>query len=79
VKAQTIRRSPVRVRLASETSRKLALVVLTGVALRLALMPFTLHFDAYQIYSRAHEAAYHNEWFGFTSQFISNRSTTSGC
>ena len=68
--AQALRQSRVRERLASETTRRLALVVLAGVALRLALMPFTLHFDAYQIYSRAHEAAYHNEWFGFTSQFI---------
>lgn len=57
-------------RLAGETTRRLALVVLAGVALRLVVMPYTLHFDAYQIYSRAHEAAYHDDWFGFTSQFI---------
>lgn len=70
MRTQALRQPRVRDRLASDSARRLALVVLVGVALRLALMPFTLHFDAYQIYSRAHEAAYHNEWFGFTSQFI---------
>jgi hypothetical protein len=65
-----MRRAPVRARLADDATRRLGLVVLASVALRLAFMPFTLHFDAYQIYSRAHEAAYHNEWFGFTSQFL---------
>ncbi|MEX1158753.1 MAG: hypothetical protein WEC79_07485, partial [Thermomicrobiales bacterium] len=70
MRMQTLRRAHVRERLAGETARRMALVVLAGVALRLAVMPFTLHFDAYQIYSRAHEAAYHNDWFGFTSQFI---------
>lgn len=70
MRAQAIRRAPVRERLADDAARKLALVIVAGVAIRLAVMPFTLHFDAYQIYSRAHEAAYHNEWFGFTSQFI---------
>jgi hypothetical protein len=50
--------------------RRLALLAVVAVALRLALMPFTLHFDAYQIYSRASEAAYGNQWFGFTSQII---------
>lgn len=48
----------------------MALLVIVAVSIRLAVMPFTMHFDAYQIYSRAHEAAYLNEWFGFTSQFI---------
>lgn len=52
------------------TSRWLLVLFLAGAALRLAVMPFTLHFDAYQIYSRAAEAAYHNQWFGFTSQFL---------
>jgi hypothetical protein len=70
VTAQAIRRSPVREGLADDSTRRLALVVLAGVVIRLIFMPFTLHFDAYQIYSRAHEAAYHNDWFGFTSQFI---------
>jgi hypothetical protein len=70
VTAQAIRRAPVREGLADDSTRRLALVVLAGVVIRLIFMPFTLHFDAYQIYSRAHEAAYHNDWFGFTSQFI---------
>lgn len=70
MRAQAVRSASVRERLTDSTTRKLTLVVLVGVALRFVVMPFTLHFDAYQIYSRAHEAAYHNEWFGFTSQFI---------
>ncbi|HUG15918.1 MAG TPA: hypothetical protein VMM78_12985 [Thermomicrobiales bacterium] len=59
-----------RARLDTDAGRRMALLVTVAVAIRLALMPFTLHFDAYQIYSRAHEAAYLNEWFGFTSQII---------
>jgi hypothetical protein len=57
-------------RLRTPPARRLALLVVVAVAVRLAVMPFTLHFDAYQIYSRASEAAYGNEWFGFTSQII---------
>ena len=59
--------------LAGETnaaSRKMALLVTVAVAIRLAVMPFTLHFDAYQIYSRAHEAAYEGKWFSFSSQIL---------
>lgn len=41
-----------------------------AVLIRLALMPFTLHMDAYQIYSRAAEAAYGGEWFGWTGQIV---------
>lgn len=41
-----------------------------AVAIRLAIMPFTLHMDAYQIYSRASEAAYDGEWFGWTAQIL---------
>jgi len=59
-----------RSRLATDEARKLVLLAIGAVALRLAVMPFTLHFDAYQIYSRASEAAYGNEWFSFTSQII---------
>jgi len=59
-----------RARFADPTSRRLLALFLVGAAIRLAVMPFTLHFDAYQIYSRAAEAAYHNKWFGFTSQFL---------
>lgn len=47
-------------------------LVLWGAAalIRLALMPFTLHMDAYQVYSRAAEAAYDGEWFGWTAQLL---------
>src|SRR5829696_9224571 len=62
--------SRARARLAEQGARRVAALVGVAVLLRLAVMPFTLHFDAYQIYSRAHEAAYHNAWFGFTSQFV---------
>ncbi|MCO5176202.1 MAG: hypothetical protein M9890_04400 [Thermomicrobiales bacterium] len=51
-------------------TRRLLTLFLIGGAIRLLVMPFTLHFDAYQIYSRAAEAAYQNQWFGFTSQFL---------
>jgi hypothetical protein len=43
---------------------------IAAVLIRLALMPFTLHMDAYQIYSRAAEAAYGGEWFGWTGQIV---------
>ena len=56
--------------LSSAEARPTVALVALALALRLAFMPFTLHFDAYQIYSRASEAAYDNHWFGFTSQFI---------
>ena len=59
-----------RARMSDVDARRALALIAVAVALRLAVMPFTLHFDAYQIYSRAHEAAYHNDWFGFTSQFI---------
>ncbi|CAN5696973.1 hypothetical protein BH23CHL2_BH23CHL2_02040 [soil metagenome] len=41
-----------------------------AILIRLAVMPFTLHMDAYQIYSRASEAAYDGEWFGWTAQLL---------
>lgn len=67
---RTIVPTSIRTRLSSDEARKLALLAVVAVALRLVFMPFTLHFDAYQIYSRASEAAYGNEWFSFTSQII---------
>jgi hypothetical protein len=33
-------------------------------------MPFTMHTDVYQIYSRAHMAANHGEWFVRSSQIV---------
>jgi hypothetical protein len=59
-----------RARLADEGARRFVALAAAAVAIRLLVMPFTLHFDAYQIYSRAHEAAYHGEWFSFTSQIV---------
>jgi hypothetical protein len=50
--------------------RKWAGLWVSAVLIRLALMPFTLHMDAYQIYSRAAEAAYGDEWFGWTGQIV---------
>lgn len=50
--------------------RRIAALVLLALAIRVVVMPFTLHFDAYSIYSRAAEAAYDGQWFGFTSQFL---------
>lgn len=50
--------------------RRVVALVATAVGVRLLAMPFTLHFDAYQIYSRAHEAAYHGAWFSFSSQIL---------
>ena len=41
-----------------------------GLLIRLLLMPFTMHTDVYQIYSRAHLAAYHGEWFALSSQIV---------
>ncbi len=41
-----------------------------AILVRLIVMPFTLHMDAYQIYSRAAEAAYDGEWFGWTGQLV---------
>ena len=50
--------------------RRWLILVGVGVGIRLAVMPFTLHMDAYQIYSRASEAAYDGQWFGWTGQFL---------
>lgn len=41
-----------------------------GLLIRLLLIPFTMHTDVYQIYSRAHLAAYHGEWFVWSSQIV---------
>jgi hypothetical protein len=51
-------------------ARRMALLWVVAIGVRLALMPFTLHLDAYQIYSRAAEAAYDDEWFGWTAQLL---------
>ena len=57
-------------RLAGLRTRRITALVLLAIAIRVLVMPFTLHFDAYSIYSRAAEAAYGGQWFGFTSQFL---------
>lgn len=54
----------------SDTSRRIALLWAVAIFIRLLLMPFSMHFDAYQIYSRAAEAAYGGEWFGWSGQFL---------
>ena len=57
-------------RLQDEQARKLALLWVVAILIRVVVMPFTMHFDAYQIYSRASEAAYDGQWFGWTAQFL---------
>ncbi len=57
-------------RLQDPCTRRLALLWVVAILIRVVVMPFTMHFDAYQIYSRAAEAAYHGEWFGWTAQFL---------
>ncbi len=51
-------------------TRRLVAVWCAAIFLRLLIMPFTLHMDAYQIYSRAAEAAYGNDWFSWNSQLV---------
>ncbi|MBX5446491.1 hypothetical protein [Sphaerobacter sp.] len=46
----------------------LAAIWAVGILIRLALAPFTVHLDLYHVYSRAAQAAYHGEWFVWTSQ-----------
>ncbi len=41
-----------------------------GLLIRLLLLPFTMHTDVYQIYSRAHMAAYHGDWLVWSSQIV---------
>lgn len=41
-----------------------------GLAIRLVLLPITLHSDLYQIYSRAHMAITTGAWFAWSSQLI---------
>ena len=48
----------------------LASIWAAGLLIRLLLMPFTMHTDVYQIYSRTHMAAYHGEWFVWSSQIV---------
>ena len=50
--------------------RRWLVLLSVALAVRLAVMPFTLHMDAYQVYSRASEAAYDGEWFGWTAQIL---------
>lgn len=57
-------------RIEDEQARKLALLWAVAILIRLAVMPFTMHFDAYQIYSRAAEAAYDGQWSGWSAQFL---------
>lgn len=59
-----------RARLDGVVVQRVALVWAAAILIRLVVMPFTLHMDAYQVYSRAAEAAYGNEWFGWTAQFL---------
>lgn len=53
-----------------DTTRRFALLWLVAILIRLLVMPFSMHFDAYQIYSRAAEAAYGGEWFNWSGQFL---------
>ncbi|MEZ4521254.1 MAG: glycosyltransferase 87 family protein [Thermomicrobiales bacterium] len=50
--------------------RRWLLLWTIAIVIRLIVMPLTLHMDAYQIYSRAAEAAYDGEWFGWTAQIL---------
>lgn len=59
-----------RERFEDEQARRFALLWVVAILIRLAVMPFSMHFDAYQIYSRAAEAAYEGEWFGWSGQFL---------
>ncbi len=55
----------------STRNRRLWISLWVGAALiRLLIMPFTMHMDAYQIYSRAADAAYDGEWFGWSAQIL---------
>lgn len=57
-------------RLRAPENRRFVVLWSVAILIRLAFMPFTLHMDAYQVYSRAAEAAYGGEWFGWTAQFV---------
>lgn len=72
------RRSPAKVKpepgAASRSLTRLAggtaTIWAAGILIRLLFMPFSLHVDMYQIYSRAADAAYHGEWFTWGSQLV---------
>jgi hypothetical protein len=49
--------------------RRLVVIWSAAILIRLALAPFAAHVDLYSIYSRAAEAAYDGQWFGWGSQF----------
>lgn len=51
-------------------ARRFAMLWLVAILIRLLVMPFSMHFDAYQVYSRAAEAAYDAEWFNWSGQFL---------
>ncbi len=59
-----------RLRQLATCDRRWLVLWSVAIAIRLVVMPFTLHMDAYQIYSRASEAAYDGEWFGWTAQIL---------
>ena len=70
VGALTLSRSSLAELRADPAARRIALLWTAAIGIRLLVMPFTLHLDAFQIYSRAAEAAYGGEWFGWTAQLL---------
>lgn len=43
---------------------------IAGILIRLALIPFTVHIDAYRIYSRSYDAVSTGQWFAWNSQIL---------
>jgi hypothetical protein len=54
----------------SPIDRRLIVIWVLAIAIRLSLAPFAAHTDLYSIYSRAAEAAYDGQWFGWGSQIV---------
>lgn len=54
----------------ARVDRVTAAIWLSGLAIRLVLMPFTAHLDLYHIYSRSADAVYHGQWLEWGSQLV---------
>ncbi len=57
-------------RLQSAIKSNLAPIWIAGILIRLALIPFTVHIDAYRIYSRSYDAVSTGQWFAWNSQIL---------
>lgn len=65
-----VARTESRPRWHSLVQSNLTPIWIAGVLIRLVLIPFTVHIDAYRIYSRSYDAISTGQWFAWNSQIV---------